>query len=218
MGYRMTYLRINSQGYANSWQSDAAKEAFRAESRRLFQESGWDLTIGKHGASDTVTKGPQDLYLHPTSFSGVMDEDDVQSLLELLSNAQTFRCNDVDFYEEYFDLTDDEYRAALESKRSEMTDFILKQCKTKSTRLYITEPVAPYVAQHFEIRRLCDKDRTNAVDNRFASELIAQLIEQGQMVIADTAVGPGIRTATEKELRVLHQSAELLDGQMTMML
>ena len=105
MGYRMTYLRINSQGYASSWQSDAAKEAFRAESRRLFQESGWDLTIGKHGTSDTVTKGPQDLYLHPTSFSGVMDEDNIQPLTEQLSKAKTFRCYAFDCYEEYADMS-----------------------------------------------------------------------------------------------------------------
>ena len=218
MGYRMTYLRIINPDYGFGWQSDAAKAAFKEESRRLFQESGWDLTAGKYGGSDTVTKGSEDLYLHPASFSGVMDEDDVQPLLELLSNAETFRCIGVDFYEEYFDLTDDEYRAALESKRSEMTDFILKQCRTKSTRLYITEPIATYVAQHFEIRRLCDKDRVNAVGNRFASELIAQLIEEGQIVIANTAGGPGIRTATEKELKAHHQSVEPLDGQMTMML
>lgn len=147
-----------------------------------------------------------------------MDEVNVQPLRELLAKAQTFRCNAVDFYEEYFDLSDDEYRAALESKLEEITDFILRQCRTKNTRLYITEPIAPYVAQHFEIRRLCDKDRVNAVGNRFASELIAQLIERGQMVIADTTGGPGIRTATEKEVKALHQPAEQLDGQMTMML
>lgn len=218
MGYRMTYLRIISQGYVCGWQSDAAKAAFKEKSRRLFQESGWELTTGRNGVCDTVTKGPQDLYLHPASFSGVVDEANVQFLRELLSKAQTFRCNAVDFYEEYFNLSDDEYRTALESKRDEITDFILRQCRTKSTRLYIAEPVAAHVAQHFEICRLCDKGRKNAVANHFASELIAQLVEQGRMVIADTTVGPGIRTATEKELQAIRQPAEQIDGQMTMLL
>ena len=163
MAYRMVYLRIRSNGYHFGWTSDADKAAFKEESRRIFQELGWALKPGSNGVCDTVTKGHQDLYLHPLSFSGVMDETDIEPLLEQLSKAQTFNCYHLDRYEEYLDMSDEEYRAALEAKRGEITDFILDQCKTKRSNLYITDPVAICIAEELEIFRLCDKDRNNGV-------------------------------------------------------
>ena len=218
MAYRMTYLHINSHGYASGWQSDADKAAFKEESRNLFQELGWTLQIGESGVCDTVTNGQQELYLHPSSFSGVLDESSISLLQEQLSKAQTFRCYAVDCYEEYADLNDDEYRAALEAKRDEITAFILEQYKTKRTSLYIVDSVSMYVAQHFEICRLCDKDRNNRVGNQFMSELVAHLVNNGQLVTAETDQGIGIRTATAKELKAHHQPSEQLDGQCMMML
>lgn len=217
MAYRMIYLRINSYGYCSDWVSDAERDAFKSESRRLFKNMGWTLQEGRNGTSDTVTRDRQDLYLHPTSFSGVLDENNIQSLKEQLLTAQAFQCYAVDYYEEYQELSDEEYRAALEAKRDEITAFILEQCRTKRTNLYITSPVAVYCAEHFEIHRLCDRDRRNAVGNRFVSELIDQLLQEGRLVSAETAGGAGIRTATERELKSHHQPVEQVDGQIAMM-
>lgn len=147
-----------------------------------------------------------------------MDENNIQTLQEHLLTAQTFRCYAVDCYEEYADLSDEEYRAVLESKRDEVIAFILEQCRTKRTNLYITEPVAVYCAEHFEIRRLCDRNRQNGVGKRYMSELITQLLQQGRLVSAETACGAGIRTAAEKELRGHHKHLEQVDGQVTMMI
>ena len=219
MAYRKVYLRIRSGGYNSGWASDADQAAFKEESRRIFQELGWTLHAGGNGISDTVTIGHQDLYLHPTSFSGVMDEANIQSLREQLSKAQTFHCYHVDCYEEYLDMSDEEYRAALEAKRGEITSFILEQCRTKRSNLYITDPVAERVAQRFEICRPCDKDRKNGVGNRFVAELMAQLLQEGRLVTAETTHGEGIRTATAKELGARRQSMEQepVEGQITMM-
>ena len=89
MAYRMVYLRIRSSGYNFGWTSDADQAAFKEESRRLFQELGWELKPGSNGVCDTVEKGHQDLYLHPLSFSGVLDEANIQPIQEQLSKAQT---------------------------------------------------------------------------------------------------------------------------------
>lgn len=112
MAYRMVYLRIRAYSYgcdygnASSWASEADKTAFDEECRRLFPQLGWTLHAGANGICDTVTKDRQDLYLHPTSFSGVMDENNIQLLKEQLSEAKTFRCYAVDCYKEYADLSD----------------------------------------------------------------------------------------------------------------
>ena len=218
MAYRMIYLRINSRGYSSGWTSDAERDAFKSESRRLFQDIGWTLREGKNGTCDTVTQDQQDLYLHPASFSGVLDEDSVPSLQEHLLTAQTFRCYAVDYYEEYRDLSDEEYRAILESKRDEIAGFILGQYRTKKTSLYIVDSVADYVAEQFEIRRLCDKDRRNGIGKRFVAGLITQLLQEGRLIAAETPQGQGIRTATAKEMKAYRQPAEPVDGQIAMTL
>ena len=218
MAHRMVYLRIRSSGYNFGWANDKDQTAFKEESRRIFQELGWTLKTGSNGVCDTVTKGHQDLYLHPTNFSGVLDEANIQHLQEQLSKARTFQCYHVDSYEEYQDLSDEEYRAALEAKRGEITDFILKQCRTKRSNLYNIDPVADCVAQQFEVCRLCDKDRKNGVGKRFMVELVAQLLQEGRLVTAETAYGEGIRTATAKELGSRRQTMEQeqVEDQITM--
>lgn len=147
MAHRMTYLRIHCNNYDRGWSSDEDRNAFKAESRQIFQTLDWKLHRGRNGVCDTVTKGQQDLYLHPMSFSGVVDDAEVPFLLEHLSTAKTFQCYHVDHYEEYTDLSDEQYWAALEAKRDEITNFILESCRTKRTNLYIVDSVLSCVAQ-----------------------------------------------------------------------
>lgn len=215
MAYRQVYFRIHTKGYPSGWSSDADRSAFKEESRRLFQELGWTIKLGHNGGCDVVTKDRQDLYLHPTSFSGVIKEDSIQPLQEQMLAAQTFHYEGVDRYEEYQDLSDGEYQAALEAQRDEITAYILEQCKTKRRKLYIVAPVAEHVAAKFEIRRLCDKNRDNKIGNKFVADLMAQLLQKGWLVSAQTSHGEGIRTATDKE-RGARQPVTQVDGQITM--
>ncbi len=216
MSYRKVYFRIRTGCYNSGWSSDADRAAFKEESRRLFQDLGWAVTLGSNGGCDTVAKDQQDLYLHPSSFSGVLEEDNIQPLQEQLSKAKTFRCYHVDCYEEYQDLSDEAYRAELEAKRDEITGYILETCRTKRSDLYIVAPIALHVAEHFEIRRLCDKDGRNKIGNQFVAEVMDELLQKGWLVAGKTSHGEGIRTATNKERGVPRQPTEQVDGQITM--
>ena len=122
----------------------------------------------------------------------------------------------MDRYEEYRDLSDEAYRAELEAKRDEITDYILEKCRTKRSNLYIVDPVAIHVAEHFKIRRLYDKDERNKIGNQFVAELMDQLLQKGWLVSAKTSHGDGIRTATNKERGISRQPAVQVDGQITM--
>ena len=216
MAYRKVYFRIRTDCYNSGWSSDAGRAAFKEESRRLFQELGWAVTLGSNGGCDTVAKDRQDLYLHPSSFSGVLEAANIQPLQEQLSKAKNFRCYHVDCYEEYQDLSDEAYRAELEAKRDEITGYILEKCRTKRSNLYIVAPIAIHVAEHFEIRRLCDKDGRNKIGNQFVAEVMDELLQKGRLVTAKTSYGEGIRTATNKERGILRQPTEQVDGQITM--
>ena len=216
MAYRRVYLSIRCYGYDPFSTRGTDLTAFKTESRRLFQDLGWTLHEGGNGICDTVTKGCQNLYLHPQSFSGVLDEANIPLLREQLARAQSFQCYAADCYEEYLDMSDEEYRAILESKRDEITAFTLEQYRTKRSNLYIMDDAAEHIAKHFEICRLCDKNRENRIGRRFVSELIAQLLQEGRLVAADTTHGVGIRTATAKELRLSSQPAAQVNGQITL--
>ena len=100
MEYRNVYFRIRSRyQYDSGWPDESDATEFREESRRLFQSADWDLHPGGDGISDTVTKGQQDLYLHPMNFSGIIGVDEIPAIQELLKNAKTFHCYGYDCYE-----------------------------------------------------------------------------------------------------------------------
>lgn len=218
MGYRQVYFRINS-GYEayGGWADDQAAEQFREETRSLFGEAGWALQPGGNGICDTVTKGKQELYLHPMNFSGVIQEESIPELEAFMRGAHSFQCYAIDRYEEYLDMSDDEYLDLLESKREEIVSSLLDMCKTKRRNLFKTGPVAGSVAYHFSMHRLCDKQNINGLGNRFVSEVMEQLVAEGRLVTAHTRQGEGVRTATAQELgKQAHEPSEQTEGQMSM--
>ena len=218
MEYQSTYFRIRSQyQFDSGWPDEGAERAFREESRALFQSAGWELHPARADSrsSGTVTKGQQELYLHPMNFSGVIRTDEIPRLQALLEGAQTFQCEGVDCYERYWELTDEEYMAQLEARREEIIEAILERYQTKRKNLYVTGPAEQSIVKQFSVHRLCDKDGKNDLANRYVGELVEQLIQEGQLVTAETRNGRGIRTAVGTELR---QREEPLLGQQQMTL
>ncbi len=209
MEYREVYFRIRSSyRYDSGWPDKGVEHAFRDETRTLFQSAGWELHPARadSGSSDTVTKGQQELYLHPMNFSGVIQTDEIPRLQALLEGAHTFQCQGVDCYERYWDFTDAAYLERLEAQREEIIEAILERYQTKRK----TGPAERSIVKQFSVHRLCDKDGKNNLANRYVGELVEQLIQEGQLVTAETRNGRGIRTAVGTELR---QREEPLLGQ-----
>ena len=121
------------------------------------------------------------------NFSGIIEMDEIPAIQELLKDAKSFRCHGFDCYERFWELTDKEYLAQLETKREEITHEILERCRTKRKNLYITGPVALNVAQKFSVHRLCDKEAKHNLANRFVGELMEQLVQDGLLVTARAA-------------------------------
>ena len=92
MTYREIGISIRS-AYSQGWPDDASRLAFRTETRKLFRDAGWQVEEMPldSGHCDTVRNGKDALYLHPTVLSGVMQEDHIPELQQLLSSAATFR-------------------------------------------------------------------------------------------------------------------------------
>lgn len=134
------------------------------------------------------------------NFSGIIEMDEIPAIQELLKDAKSFCCYGFDCYERYWDITDEEYLAQLETKREEITHEILERCRTKRKNLYITGPVALNVAQKFSVHRLCDKEGKHNLANRFVGELMEQLVQDDLLVTTKTRNGLGVRTATDAEI------------------
>ena len=159
--------------------------------------------IAMEGLLDTVRNGKDALYLHPVLFSGVMQEDHIPEVQQLLSNAATFRVLGTDLRRECLDLTDEEYRQRLEEQTEQIDNAILEACRTKRRNLFCTAPVAVRVGRQFAIRRLTDWEQSGPyIAEGYVGERIEQLIADGRLITAQTRYGQGLRTATEAELKM----------------
>lgn len=202
MTYREIGISIRS-AYTQGWPDDASRLAFRTETRKLFRDAGWQVeeTPLDSGHCDTVRNGKDALYLHPDLFSGVMQEDHIPKLQQLLSNAATFRVLGTDLRMECFDLTDEEYRQRLEEQTEQIDNAILEACRAKRRNLFHTGPVAARIGRQFAIRRLTDWERSGPyIAKGYVGERIEQLVADGRLIAAQTRYGQGLRTATEAEL------------------
>jgi len=202
MGYRKTYFRISSlYRFGAGWPGDEAAEAFREETRELFQTNGWTLRPGnERGVCDTAVKGQQDLYLQPMNFSGVVCEEEIPRIEAFLALGITFRCRGVDRYEPYLELSDGEYRALLESRQEEIARAILERFATKRRNLYHVNPGILPLAERFSVRRLGDKERLHDLSYSYVTELVERMVRDGRLVTAKVKDGVGIRAATPEEL------------------
>lgn len=203
MGYKKVYFRIRCD-YSNTdgWHGQSPRDAFHMEVRELFQTDGWQyMPAQSSGGCATVTKGWQDLYLHPMNFSGVIQVEEIPHLQELFSKAETFQCYGVDQYEDFFDLSDEEYQALLEAQRDKIVAAVLEQCRTKRKNLYVTAHAVLKVADRFIVHRLCDKDGKHNLAVRYVHNIIEEMIRDGRLDRAQLKSGDGFRTRPEKELQ-----------------
>ena len=156
------------------------------------------------GHCDTVRNGKDALYLHPTVLSGVMQEDHIPELQQLLSSAATFRVLGIDLHMECFELTDEESRQRLEEQTERIDNTILEACRTRNGETCSAQVQLPRASgRQFAIRRLTDLERSGPyIAEGYVGERIEQLIADGRLITAQTRYGQGLRTATEAELEM----------------
>lgn len=200
MRYWETSIQIRSSYTGQDWPSPAEKNAYLEETRRLFVGDGWTVEIGRQDCvCDTVRKGQQELYLHPSAFIGVVSEEGAREIERLLDGATTIRFQGIRRFREYFDLSDEDYRTRLVSQRGEIEAAILERYRTKRSNLYITEGQASKIAAQFTVHRLCDKDGRRNLANLYVGQLMNEMLKDGRLVTAQTRHGLGVRTATKRD-------------------
>jgi len=206
--YKKVYFRIRTPMYYNpeyglgfSTPEDAM--LFDKTIAELFLNDGWTVKEKKFKDScNRVVKKKQELYLHPQSVSGVVLEENIPHIEQLLSNSSIFEFKKTDIYEDVFDITDEEYMNILKSKQAEIEKDILIVYKTKRRNLYITDTWTPLnkVLDKYRIKRLSNYSSvisSNNIDFQYITELFEDLIKQNKIVTAKTKHGIGYRTNKE---------------------
>lgn len=175
------------------------------EARLLFLAEGWEIESGRStSCADTAHLGEENLYLHPTSFSGVIADKTIPEVLELLKGANTFECYHYDMYDEYFDMDDEQYDAYLETKREAIMVDFFEKLKTKRSNLYFNAwDIVSVVSKRYRLRRI---DKINDYADRehgFSCDILNEMIAEGYIKTAKLQNGTGYRAATAKELKAL---------------
>lgn len=215
MKYKNVYFRISCPLYRGNWgigfQSQEDKELFYKTVKDLFLNDGWEIKNKKYLSSSgcpRVIKNKQELYLHPDMFNGVVVEDNIQYIEQLIKTCGllSYRCADV--YEEVFDITDEEYLKILESKQTQIKQDILTIYKTKRSNLYITDTWTPLnrVLNKYKIKRLSHfigVVSSNDIDIQWIIQVFEKLINEGKIVTAECKNGTGYRTINKTEQKAL---------------
>jgi len=212
--YKRVYFRIHTQMYYNNhsygvgFQNQQDRELFDITVTNIFLNDGWEIKKEKYkssGSCTTVIKDKQELYLHPQSFSGVVLEENISYIENLISNSCIFKFEKTDIYEDVFDITDEEYLKILESKKEEIRNDLLEIYKTKRSNLYITSysPIDKIVSK-YRISRLTHYVgvySSSDIEWEFIINIFEDLKKDDMLISAKTRNGIGYRTTTAKELK-----------------
>lgn len=200
--YQNVYFYLDSDyKHGRGYSSPEAKEAFHSEIDRLFTDAGWEIHPGEFdSACETAHLDKSELYLHPMMVSGVIRKDEIDAVKEILGGGTVFRLRDMQGFEEYADMGDDEYRHYLQGRMDEMKAAVLEFYRTKRKNLYRTGETASTIAKPFIIKRVQAKDKYGDLAAKFVLDITQELVGDGQLVTAVTKHGLGIRTATKGEL------------------
>ncbi len=212
--YIRVYFRIDCPAYRsgnNFMQFDNANEhnAFYNEMAETLIPLGWSFNEIKPGCYGTDgKKGKAHLYVHPDQVSGTVLKKDVKAIAEALAEQRTFSIRWVDLYETVFDYTDDEYRAYLETRKNDVTTYILSHSKTTRKNLFKrTGDIIMDAALSVRRKRVGLTDGCcicgDKVETDFISSIVNELVKTGYLVKFERDNDLYIRTINKTEQRKL---------------
>lgn len=180
-----------------TWHEDSpARKRFFKQTQEVLQR--FAIPEGTGGKWEGFPM--EHLYIHPQDISGTVAKNKVRKIAEALDAMDDVSIRWVDVYEDISPMSEEAYRANLESKRSEIVEELLKVYETKRRNLYIV-PNTLDLPEHraiakFHIPRRCARRSTDdETGHKFIDEIFKELVEAGKIVSAETRKGLGYRTA-----------------------
>lgn len=196
--YAKVYFRIDTIGFdcVNGYHKEEADA-------QLFHEEASNI-IASFGIveSSGYKQDNEYLYAHPQNISGIVAKNKIRDIVEAIDNSKSMTIRWVDVYEEYADMTDEEYRKILDSKRNDIAAYIVENCFTKRTNQYrYMREIAIGAQERFKTNRI------NAIEDinrprytyRYVVEVINSLADKGYLVRIDEDDETYIRSLNKTE-------------------
>ncbi len=193
------------------WDENREK-AFTDELESLLRSRGWSIIDSEDGIGcPRAKKGESDLYLHPERFDGDVENSERIALEKIFAQAKTFQLKKVLVLAEVYDMTDEQWRENLATRRDSIREELLELFTTKRRNLYICADDAIHrMADRKDIQRL--KSHKTASGGRigsafssggicelFLKEVFQELVDSGEIVSAKTRLGIAYRTVKKDE-------------------
>ncbi len=212
--YYQTYFHIDA-GYVWGDGMDASTKAnFFADMTAVFSKAGWEVEDPRGLSScPTVHKGDSHLYCHPMQLSGPCERSLVDEVVSILSSAKTCTLRNVAIHDQVYDLTDVQYKNALDTVQADIEADIIAAFTTSRKDKYLSDSNSQIynIANRYHIRTL-DKNygiRSDDIHIKYVEARFNDMVERGAIIrYADPVRGVMYRSATQMD-RLMQDSEQL---------
>lgn len=212
------HFRIEA-GYA--WGGDypgmskEKEDAFFAEMRLLFSESGYEIKPIKYTGCPGIAKEFTDLYCHPMDLSGYCEENRIPEIESILAKGTTFRHRCTDTYNQVYP-----YNQEQETEYYRLT--FREHIQTRLLSLFTTKRRNLYKSPREIIERLTNEIHIDTIKHTigvsygdpcetYITGLYKEMVNKGLLIEAEKQAGACTiklcRSANAKELKALNTSA-----------
>ena len=190
------YSESNGLGFNNE---DEAM-AFHADCERIFKGGGWNI---EHGYA---VKGKSNLHLHPQQFLGIVHTELVDIVPELIARATLFKFqqNGKRIIGEIYDITEEQQREYLTSKRTEIEAELIKAFSTKRRNQYYVPGSLLWwdlelpIGQKYGLPAI--DDQVNNAAGRYVAEVLDSLLTTGRIIRKENNGNPAYRSRMKSEM------------------
>ena len=151
---------------------------FEEEIRQLFGKIGWNIEKGDAVTGDTVTKGINNLYIHPMEITGIIEENLIPIVESVLLKGKTFSLTETEIIEDVEDWDDDQYKKYLDTQKESIKETILEYIE--SPGLNDEMSIIFHTVEKHRKLRICDSSyilSTDAFDYRYVEKCFYELLE-----------------------------------------
>ena len=203
--YFYTHFKIEAGYQWGSGMEANARDTFFDEMKALFSAAGWAVEEAKFsGSCPTVHKGGNRLYCHPMELSGPCVRTLHDEVTAIVAQANSCFLRQIETYKRVYDLSDEQYKEALDSVREDVERDLLKAFTTDRKDRYVNGcyTVLDDVSESYRVPTL---KRTLGISSgdvhcQYISDVFQDLVKEGKILSRENARGGmAYRTAPEHE-------------------